>query len=1007
MSIRRNKQEQLRGSAESQLACEQAKDAQVPQDGDLLHELQVHVIELEMQNEALLHSGVMLEESRDRYVDFYDFAPVGYLTLSHKALIAEINLTGAAMLGEVRSKLLRRRFSEFLAPEHHDRWYRHFMDVRQQDIKLTCELDIPRGDGQRLHVQLDSLRLEKDGHPPVVCIVLTDITELKRAETALRESEGRQRLLEQQKLIQTSLDGFWVMQAKDARFLDANNAFCGMVGYSREELLTMCISDLEAVETREETVAHGKEVMEVGYGRFETRHRHKQGHLVDLEVSASYSATNGGEFYVFVRDISERKRAELERQAHARSLECLDRVHRAIQGETDLEQMMSDVLDVVLAIFNCNRAYLLYPCDPAATEWRVPMERTGPEYPGAHDLGDAIPMNKEVAEVLRLSLEADHPKKFGHAAEHPMPQTILEQFGVKSQMLMALHPKLDKPWQFGIHQCSHARIWTRDEEALFEKIGWRLSDALTGLLMYRNLQASEREFRTLAENLPDVLIRYDREGRRTYVNPAMEQTFLVSAAQLIGKTLGETNTSGMQMPESYRRALAHTLATGERSELEMQLPSSDENMHTGLCFIVAERAEDGQITGAITIGHDITERKRNEAELERHRNHLEKLVEERTHALSIAKETAEAATRAKSHFLAAASHDLRQPISAIGLYNDALVLSGLREEQMRMSRNLTRSVESLGEMLNELLDIAKLDAGKLVPQPAVIQSAKLLGTIASEFDSAVREKHLSLNLFCPRKNLALFTDKNLLLTILRNLIGNAVKYTNQGGILVSIRQRDNRALIQVWDTGIGISPEQLDLIFDEYFQANNSERNRAKGAGLGLAIVKRVSEALGNRVSCRSRLGRGSVFEFSLPLTQSMGEQVMPVQSSASNMGSALSRLVGKRIMVIEDDAMAATALKSLLEAYGMQVIHFSNAEEALGYAEAMEADHYISDYHLPGMDGLQLLDAIQTKSAEPIKAVILTGNTSLDQIAITQSSRWKVLSKPFALPELLSAMEL
>jgi signal transduction histidine kinase len=423
--------------------------------------------------------------------------------------------------------------------------------------------------------------------------------------------------------------------------------------------------------------------------------------------------------------------------------------------------------------------------------------------------------------------------------------------------------------------------------------------------------------------------------------------------------------------------------------------------------MVAERAEDGRISGAIAVSRDITERKRNEAELERHRQHLEKMVEERTRDLLIAKETAEAATQAKSRFLAAASHDLRQPISAIGLYNDALALSGLSEEQKRMSHNLTRSVASLGEMLNELLDIAKLDAGKLVPQPAVIQTDELLGTIASEFDSVAREKHLSLNLYCPRRNLALFTDKNLLLTILRNLIGNAVKYTRQGGILVSIRQRGNRALIQVWDTGIGIAPEQLDLIFEEYFQANNAERNRAKGAGLGLAIVKRVSEALGSRVSCRSRLGRGSVFEISLPLAQGPGEQVMPVQTCATNVIGALGRFVGKRIVVIEDDVLAATALKSLLEAHGMQVTHFGTAEDALGSTEAMAADHYISDYHLPGMDGLQLLHAIQTKSAEPIKAVVLTANTSLDQMAISQSSRWKVLFKPVALPELLSAMEL
>jgi DNA-binding response OmpR family regulator len=154
-------------------------------------------------------------------------------------------------------------------------------------------------------------------------------------------------------------------------------------------------------------------------------------------------------------------------------------------------------------------------------------------------------------------------------------------------------------------------------------------------------------------------------------------------------------------------------------------------------------------------------------------------------------------------------------------------------------------------------------------------------------------------------------------------------------------------------------------------------------------------------------LGRGSVFELSLPLAQEPDEQVMPVQTCATNVTGGFTCLAGKRIVIIEDDAMAATALKLLLETHGMQVTLFGTAEDALGSVETMAADHYISDYHLPGMNGLQLLNAIQTKSAEPIKAVVLTGNTSLDQIAITQSSRWKVLFKPVALPELLSAMEL
>jgi PAS domain S-box-containing protein len=772
------------------------------------------------------------------------------------------------------------------------------------------------------------------------------------------------------------------------------------------------------------------------------------------------------------------------------------------------------------------------------------------------------------------------------------------------------------------------------------------------------LRASEQEFRTLAENLPDILVRYDSEGRRTYANRALQRIFPVTSEQLIGKTLRETNATGMQMPENYRCALEHTLATGERSEFEMQMPSSDENMGTGLCFIVAERDADGRITGAISIGHDITERKRmeheirrrerefrslvenspdpifrydrdcrrlfvhpakirksalpldsligaaptdgrilaeseaqklmavirlvfdsgahasvdldfvdgcgshwdyqmllvpelddhgvvatvlglardittirdaerqmaqfvanlpgfaytfhlspaghgsfpfvspgieklvglkpedvkddmapllalahpddvpriiatmnesartmmpyqvevrvcrpglpvhwielrsvpvrqadesilwhgimldidrrkrSEAELERHRHQLETLVEDRTLALSFAKETAEAATRAKSHFLAAASHDMRQPLQAIRLFNDALAMTGLDERQKKISSNLSKSVNSLGELLNQLLDLSRLDAGMIEPQPVVIQAGDLLGTIGAEFDAVTREKNLSLNLFCPREGLALFSDENLLLTLLRNLVSNAVKYTARGGVLVSIRRRGDRALIQIWDTGIGIAPGQTDSIFEEYFQVGNPERDRAKGIGLGLAIVRRLSKLLGIGVRVRTREGKGSVFELSVPLANESDLHASPLATSAGLENVVSTGLAGKRIVVIEDDAIVAEAIKFSLEMAGANVTLFSTAKAALGSVKAMAADHYISDYRLPDIDGLQLLDAIQTNSTEPIRAVLLTGNTSPDQIATMQSSRWKVLFKPVDLHQLLSAIK-
>jgi two-component system CheB/CheR fusion protein len=253
--------------------------------------------------------------------------------------------------------------------------------------------------------------------------------------------------------------------------------------------------------------------------------------------------------------------------------------------------------------------------------------------------------------------------------------------------------------------------------------------------------------------------------------------------------------------------------------------------------------------------------------------------------------------------------------------------------------------------------------------------------------------------------LALFSDGNLLLTLLRNLVSNAVKYTPHGGVLVGIRQRGGRALIQVWDTGIGIAPAQLDSIFEEYFQVDNPQRDRTKGVGLGLTIVKRLSKLLGIELRVRSRLGKGSVFELGVPLANKSNKPVAALKSAAPLKCVVSTDLVGKRLVVVEDDAPAAEAIKLALEMAGAQVSLFSTAEGALDCAQALAADYYISDYRLPGMNGMQLLDAIQARSAQAIKAVLLTGNTSPDQPDLMQSSRWKVLFKPIDLPKLLSAM--
>jgi signal transduction histidine kinase/PAS domain-containing protein len=199
------------------------------------------------------------------------------------------------------------------------------------------------------------------------------------------------------------------------------------------------------------------------------------------------------EFVGTVVDVSERKRAEEEHQAQLWFFESMDGINRAVQSTSDLEQMLGTVLDVVIAIFDCDRAWLIYPGDPDADAHRVRTERTRPEYIGAFGLGVEIPNDPEVAGVIRALLASSGPVRFDPESGHPLPSETAERFSVRSMIAMAVYPKMDQPYIFGLHQCSRARIWTSSEERLFQEIGRRLADALDTLLVLRDLRESERK----------------------------------------------------------------------------------------------------------------------------------------------------------------------------------------------------------------------------------------------------------------------------------------------------------------------------------------------------------------------------------------------------------------------------------------------------------------------------------------------------------------------------------
>ena len=255
-------------------------------------------------------------------------------------------------------------------------------------------------------------------------------------------------------------------------------------------------------------------------------------------------------------DITDRKRAEGERQAHLWLLESLDRVNRAIQGTSDLNQMMSDVLDTVLTIFDCDRAWLIHPCDPEAATCSVAMERTRPEYPGAGEPPFASAVDSEIADVFRTVRGVGSPVRFGPGSDHQVPPATATRFSIRSQLATAVYPKTGQPYMFGLHQCSRPRDWTPEEVRLFQEVGWRLADALTSLLVLRSLQDREQKL-DASQRLAHIgYWDYDLDANRVSLSDEAKRIFGLSPEEpVVDFTSWQVRWPKLVHPEDLPRVL--------------------------------------------------------------------------------------------------------------------------------------------------------------------------------------------------------------------------------------------------------------------------------------------------------------------------------------------------------------------------------------------------------------------------------------------------------------------
>ena len=486
---------------------------------------------------------------------------------------------------------------------------------------------------------------------------------------------------------------------------------------------------------------------------------------------------------------------------------------------------------------------------------------------------------------------------------------------------------------------------------------------------------SDRIINTISQ----PLIVLDEELRVISASPSFYGTFLIEPDEAVGRQLDAVDDGCLDNPalRDFLDRLRHGARVVEDHQVDIDLPRRGVR---SLLMNAREIREEPLATRKVLVTiDDITERKR------------------ASEALEAAKRVAEQANLGKSRFLAAASHDLRQPLQTLSLLRGILAKRIKEQTGLRLVAKLEETLSAMSGMLNTLLDINQLEAGIVQPEIAEFPIGTLLDRLKTEFAYHVTTKQLDWRVVASRLNVR--SDPRLLEQMLRNLLANAVKYAEQGKVLLGCRRRGDKLRIEVWDTGIGIPGSQLKAIFEEFHQLDNAARERSRGIGLGLSIVQRIGDLLGHGIDVRSWLGRGSVFAIEVPL----GED-RPLPPSEADKTAAIAGPTGA-ILIVEDDPAVREMLEMLFEGEGHRTTAVAGANEALRLAVrgTLLPDVIIADYNLPGdLTGAETVMRLRERLRRDIPAIILTGDISSDTLRKIADAGCVHLSKP-AEPETLT----
>jgi len=854
-------------------------------------------------------------------------------------------------------------FKDIVVPEDWERFREVFYSSLRGDGNYDIEYRIKTEDGQIRYVHSrGEVEYDEGGSPMRLFGIVQDITRQKQVEELLRSRE-----LEFRSLAENSADEI-TRYNTNCQLVYANAAVHNLLAVDLVLLGLTPTEALPGVEAFERLQQHLRKSIETAT-------------IIDFELvlnplmQADDSVSSEIKYrlcravpefgadgrvtgaVVISRDIGALKQAELERQQSLEFFEGMDRLNKALQHADSLEKAMQGALATVLEIFACDRAYLAFPLDPLAEHCRVPIFCTSPGFPSCVDSEQLLPVTPGMAAEFKLQLETAGPLQFNSTTGyHKFDRDKFLSHQVRSELAIALHPKTGKPWRFGIHQCSHERIWTEREEKIFHEISRRLSDGLTSMLALQELRKNEKLLDDIVNNLPSmVFVKEPEDLKFVMLNRTGEKMLGCTRECFLGKT--DYDFFPKDVADYFTAKDREALQSKEPVDIPQEVirTCNDEKryLHTRKVAILDEAGKAQYLLG---ISEDVTEHLKLEAQLRQSQK-----------------------MDAVGQLAGGVAHDFNNMLGVIIGYADLAMKRMARQDPaFSCLKEIRSAADRSADLTRQLLAFAR-------KQAAVPKVLDLNETAEGMLKMLMRliGEDIELEWLPGPGGWLVKIDPSQVDQILANLCVNCRDAINGAGKIsietgrVSLDEHacslqpgstpGDFVMLQVSDTGCGMSRQTLERIFEPFFSTKES----GKGTGLGLAMVYGIVKQNSGFVNVYSEPGIGTTVKIHLPRHMAGGPPEKKEKARQIEEGS-------ETILLVEDEPAILYVAKEMLESLGYRIIVAAAPEEGIEIAARHpgKIDLLITDMIMPGMNGRELAGRI-TLLYPDIRCLFMSGYTN------------------------------